>query len=73
MFPGPSGFASGARCFSGTKIRVETLFNHLRDGSTIDQLLDVFEGAVNREQAMCAVGIAARELVQHREPRQNLG
>ena len=31
------------------------------------------EGAVNREQAMCAVEIAAREFVQRREPRQNLG
>ena len=38
------GFASGALCFSGTKIRVETLFNHLRDGGTIDQFLDEFEG-----------------------------
>ena len=32
------GFASGALCFSGTKIRVETLFNYLCDGGTIDEL-----------------------------------
>ena len=39
-------------------------------------VLDEFEGAVNREQAMCAVEICREEFVefvQHREPRQNLG
>ena len=48
------GFASGALCFSGTKIRVEMLFNHLCDGGTIDQFIDEFDGAVSRDQAVCA-------------------
>ena len=63
------GFASGALRFSGTKIRVETLFNHLCDGGTIDQFIDEFDGAVSRDQAMCAVEMAAREFVQRRERR----
>ena len=48
------GFASGALCFSGTKIRVETLLNHLCDGGTIDQFIDEFDGAVSRDQTNCA-------------------
>ena len=67
MFQARPGYASGALCFSGTKIRVETLFNYLCDGGTIDEFLDEFEGAVNREQAMCAVETAAREFVRGRE------
>lgn len=63
------GFASGALCFSGTKIRVVTLFNHLCDGGTIDQFINEFEGAVSREQAVCAVETAATEFVQGREVR----
>ena len=68
MFQARVGYASGALCFSGTKIRVETLFNYLRDDGTIDEFLDEFEGAVNLEQAVCAVETAAREFVQRREP-----
>ena len=56
-------------CFSGTKIRVETLFNYLCDGGTVDQFIDEFDGAVSRGQAMCAVEVAAREFVQRRECR----
>ena len=63
------GFASGALCISGTKIRVETLLNHLRDGGTIDQFIDELDGAVSRDQAMCAVEMAAREFVQRHERR----
>ena len=68
-FQARPGFASGALCFSGTKIRVETLFNHLCDGGTIDQFINEFEGAVSREQAVCAVETAATEFVQRREER----
>ena len=67
MFQARPGFASGALCFSGTKIRVETLFNYLCDGGTIDEFLDEFEGAVCREQAMNAIETAATEFVQRRE------
>ena len=69
MFQARPGFASGALCCSGTKIRVETLFNYLCDGGTIGQFLDEFEGAVNREQAMCAVEMAAKKFIRCREPR----
>jgi len=70
MFQARRGYASGALCFAGTKIPVETLFNYLRDGGTIDEFLDDFEGAVNREQAMCAVETAAMEFVQRRKRRR---
>ena len=59
------GFASRALRFSGTKIRVETLFNHLYDGGTIDE----FDSAVSRDRATCAIEMAARESVQRREHR----
>ena len=71
MFQARRGYASGALCFSGTKVPVETLFNYLRDGGTINEFLDDFEGAVNREQAMCAVETAAQEFVQRRERRHS--
>ena len=67
MFQARPGFASGALCFSGTKIRVETLFNYLCDGGTVDEFLNEFEGAVDREQAMSAIETAATEFVQRRE------
>ena len=61
MFQARPGYASGTLCFAGTKVRVETLFNYLCDGGTVDEFLDEFEGAVGREQAMCAIEMAARE------------
>ena len=63
MFQARPGYASGALCFAGTKVRVETLFNYLCDGGTVDEFLDEFEGAVGREQAMCAIETAARAFV----------
>ena len=67
MFQARPGYASGALCFAGTKIRVETLFNYLCDGGTVNEFLEEFEGAVDREQAMCAIETAAREFVQRHE------
>ena len=58
-------------CFTGTKIRVETLFNYLCDGGTIDEFLEEFEGAVKREQAVCAIEMAAQKLVQGLQDRAN--
>ena len=55
------GCAGGALCFTGTKIRVATLFNYLCDGGTVDEFLEEFEGAVEREQVVCAIEMAARE------------
>lgn len=67
MFDARPGYASGALCFAGTKVRVETLFNYLCDGGTIDEFLEEFEGAVDRGQATCAIETAAREFVQRHE------
>ena len=63
MFQARPGYASDALCFAGTKVRVETLFNYLCDGGTVDGFLDEFEGAVSREQAISAIETAAREFV----------
>ena len=71
MFQAQSGYASGALCFAGRKARVETLFNYLCDGGTVDEFLDEFEGAVDRQQAMCAIETAAREFVQRHEGGQS--
>ena len=70
MFQARPGYASGALCFAGTKVRVETLFNYLCDGGTVDEFLEEFEGAVDRDQAMCAIETAAREFVQRHESGQ---
>ena len=67
MFQARPGYASGVLCFAGTKIPVETLFNYLCDGGTVDEFLDEFEGAVGREQAMCAIETAASEFVRRRD------
>ena len=68
--PGPTRLCQRRLCFAGTKVRVETLFNYLCDGGTVDVFLDEFEGTVGREQAMCAIETAAREFVQRHEGSQ---
>jgi uncharacterized protein (DUF433 family) len=40
---------SGAWVFQGTRVPVAALFENLRDGATVDEFLEWFEG-VSREQ-----------------------
>ena len=40
---------SGAWVFRGTRVPVTALFENLRDGATVDEFLEWFEG-VSREQ-----------------------
>lgn len=42
---------SGAPCFTGTRVPVNSLFDHLEAGDTLDLFLDDFPG-VTREQAI---------------------
>jgi uncharacterized protein (DUF433 family) len=41
----------GAACFAGTRVTVQTLFDHLEAGYTIDRFLEQFP-TVRREQVM---------------------
>ena len=44
------GILSGTPVFCGTRLPVQTLFDYLSDGLTLDYFLETFEG-VTREQA----------------------
>ena len=52
---------SGAWVFSGTRVPVATLFENLRDGTTIDQFLDWFSG-VERWQVESVLDHETRDL-----------
>ena len=54
---------SGPPCFTGTRIPVKTLLDHLKQGETID---DFLEGApsVRREQAEHFLELAVERLVE---------
>ena len=47
---------SGALVFKGTRVPVQTFFDHLDHGGTIQQFLDWYEG-VTREQVEAAMEI----------------
>lgn len=49
---------SGVPVFAGTRVPVQTLFDHLAAGDALDEFLDGFEG-VSREQAVAAIDAAA--------------
>ena len=53
----------GAPCFAGTRVPVQSLLDHLKQGETID---DFLEGApsVTREQAELFLDLAAESLVE---------
>ena len=48
---------SGAACFSGTRVPIETLFKHLEAGDTLETFLEDFPG-VTREQAIALLEIS---------------
>jgi uncharacterized protein (DUF433 family) len=53
---------SGALVFRGTRIPVQTFFEHLDHGGTIDEFLSWYEGA-SREQLSAAASVRTREPV----------
>jgi uncharacterized protein (DUF433 family) len=53
----------GAACFAGTRVTVQTLFDHLEAGYTIDGFLKQFP-TVRREQVMQLLDVLRRDAEQ---------
>jgi len=51
----------GQPVFKGTRVPVETLFDHLEDGASLDEFLDDFD-TVSKEQAIAVMEIASKLL-----------
>ena len=49
----------GQPVFKGTRVTIETLFDHLEAGVSLDQFLDDFD-SVTKEQAVAVLEIANR-------------
>jgi uncharacterized protein (DUF433 family) len=61
------GILGGKPVFTGTRVPVDTLIDHLRAGTTLEEFLDDFP-SVNREQAEAFLALAlndALELTPH--------
>ena len=56
VFSQHSQVMSGALVFNGTRVPVQTFFDHLDHGGTIEQFLEWYDG-VTREQLEAAEGI----------------
>lgn len=54
---------SGTPCFRGTRVPVQTLWDHLEAGDSLDVFLDDFEG-VTREQVAQVLQIARERLFE---------
>lgn len=54
---------SGEPVFRGTRVPVQTLFDHLAAGDSLDEFLDGFEG-VTRQQASAVLGLASLGLLE---------
>jgi uncharacterized protein (DUF433 family) len=52
---------SGAPCFRGTRVPVQTMFDHLIAGDPLSEFLTGFPD-VSLEQAVAVLGLAARAL-----------
>lgn len=50
---------SGAACFAGTRVPVESLFTNLESGLSLDEFLDCFPD-VTRQQAVAVLEYAHR-------------
>jgi len=49
----------GAACYKGTRVPVQSLFDYLAEGDSLDAFPDAFEG-VSREQAITVLHLAAK-------------
>lgn len=59
---------SGTPCFYGTRVPVQTLFDYLAGGDSLDSFLEDFEG-VTREQATAVLRRAGKEFLDERQQR----
>jgi uncharacterized protein (DUF433 family) len=55
---------SGALCFTGTRVPVQTLFDYLQAGSPLDEFLENFP-TVSREAAIAVLEVAKEGLFAH--------
>ena len=51
----------GAWVFVGTRVRIDTLFNHLKAGATIHEFVEWFPG-VDKQQVLAVLDHEARSL-----------
>ena len=54
---------SGAPCFKGRRVPVDSLFNNLESGLSLDEYLDCFPD-VTREQAIAVLEYAHKTVLQ---------
>jgi uncharacterized protein (DUF433 family) len=59
----------GTPCFAGTRVAVQTLFDWLEEGQTIDYFLEQFP-SVKREQAVAVLESAKRRAVEDAAARR---
>jgi uncharacterized protein (DUF433 family) len=57
------GRMSGAPCFRGTRVPVQSLIDFLEGGETIDQFLELYP-SVTREQVLAVLDLANLQLVE---------
>jgi uncharacterized protein (DUF433 family) len=57
----------GAPVFVGTRVPVQSLFDYLEGGDTLDEFLRQFP-SVRREQAVAALGLAREALLADARP-----
>lgn len=62
------GIMSGVAVFRGTRVPVQTIFDYLADGYTLDEFLDNFP-SVNHDDAVQVLEAAGRQLVGGVAPR----
>src|SRR4051812_21647626 len=53
---------SGAPCFAGTRVPVQSLFDHLEAGDALDGFIDDFPG-VTRDQAVAVLELSRSRLL----------
>lgn len=52
----------GEPCFRGTRVPIQTLFDHLRAGDSFEEFLDGYEG-VTREQVVAVIDLCSMALL----------
>jgi uncharacterized protein (DUF433 family) len=58
---------SGAPCFAGTRVPVQSLFDHLEAGDALESFLEDFPG-VTREQAVAVLELSRSKLLDELVP-----
>lgn len=53
----------GAPCFVGTRLPVQSLFQHLESGASLDEFLENFDG-VSRQACVAALQMASERLLE---------